>query len=88
MRLAVRERGGEVHIELAGVEGRQQRIAGALARLLEDCGGGTGVGPMRMRSGPNELHIRLRPLGDASVQPAAVYRCLREALVRDVSVAA
>jgi hypothetical protein len=76
-----------VDIELSGVEGRQQRIVGALARLHEGCGGGSSVAPMRMRSGPDVLHIRLRPLAGAVVEANAVYRCLRDALVRDFTAA-
>ena len=84
MRMQVHASGDEVHIELTGVAGRQQRVLQALTALnpyqLEDA---TTLDPadVSVRAGSNDMHIRLRGREGRRHDARAVYRGLRRALI-------
>jgi hypothetical protein len=94
MQLRVHEQDNEVHIELRGVAGRQERVLFALMKCHQgisdlpapsDAQRGAAVS---VRSGSNQMHIRLR--GDEMLQfdPVAIYRCLRRLLVEEHAIQA
>lgn len=84
MRMQVRASGDEVHIELTGVAGRQQRVLQALSAYhpdTEDSAVPLDPAEVSVRAGTNEMHIRLRAHNGRSHDARAIYRCLRRALV-------
>ncbi len=85
MMLRVRERGDEVHIDVDGVAGRQQRVLQALTECQRLTYGSQSTSTLPLdvsvRSGANTMRIRLKGKNGLRFEPSAVYRCLREALV-------
>lgn len=84
MLMRVREHGDDVLVELTGVAGRQQRVLQALyecrrtvCRVAADDGSASQVS---VRSGANDMHIRLKAGNGARFEANAIYRCLRHAL--------
>jgi hypothetical protein len=91
MRLRVRELGDEVHVEVDGVAGRQQRVLAALNECQRLAGGSAATpvppGDVAIRSGADRMRIRLKGRDGLNFEAEAIYRCLREALVERRSVA-
>ncbi|MCS7101712.1 MAG: hypothetical protein NZL99_08465 [Burkholderiaceae bacterium] len=86
MLMRVRERGDEVYIELTGVAGRQQQVLLALnecQRVACACGGAPSLAgaDIQVRAGANDMRIRLRSRAGLRFEAAAIYRCLRHALI-------
>ena len=85
MKLRVRERGDEVHVEVDGVAGRQQRVLEALTECRRRAGGEcrlqSGMSDVAIRAGTDSMRIRFKGRAGLSFEAAVVYQCLREALV-------
>jgi hypothetical protein len=86
MQMRVREQGDEVHIELTGVAGRQQRVLQALNECQRSaCGCGEdqslGRAEINVRAGANDMRIRLKGKDGLRFEAVAIYRCLRHALI-------
>jgi hypothetical protein len=86
MQLRVCERGDEVHVELHGVAGRQQRILVALNECQRQACGCHEDQPLAraevsVRAGANDMRIRLKGRDGLRFEAAAIYRCLRHALI-------
>jgi len=86
MRMRVREQGDEVHIELTGIAGRQQRVLQALnecQRAACGCNEETlaGRAEINVRAGANDMRIRVKGRDGVRFEAAAIYRCLRHALI-------
>jgi hypothetical protein len=87
MQMRVREQGDEVHIELTGVAGRQQRVLQALNECQRNaCGCADDEPPfsraeINVRAGANDMRIRLKSSNGLRFEAAAIYRCLRHALI-------
>jgi hypothetical protein len=84
MRMRVRESGDEVHIELSGIAGRQQRVL----QVLSDCcldpsaAAHSPQDPLvRVRAGTDAMRIRIRPKPGRRTDAATLYQCLRTALL-------
>lgn len=91
MRMRVHEHGDEVHVELNGVAGRQQRVLQAINACQRDaCGCGSddealARAQVSVRAGSKDMWIKLRGRDGLRYDAAAVYRCLRQALVERVA---
>lgn len=88
MRMRVCEMGDEVHIELAGVAGRQQRVLQAInecQRCACSCPEDRPVAraDISVRSGANDMRIKLKGRDGHRFEAEAIYRCLRHALVEE-----
>jgi hypothetical protein len=86
MQMRVREQGDEVHIELIGVAGRQHSVLQALndcQRTRDPAGGDAGLAPsdIRLRVGTNDMRIQLKGRNGQRFEAAAIYQCLRRALI-------
>lgn len=84
MLMRVREQGDEVHIELTGVAGRQQRVLKALTECRRDAGGADrplDPAEVLVRAGANDMHIRLKGRNGFRFEATTIYRCLRRALI-------
>ncbi len=86
MLMRVREQGDEVHIELTGIAGRQQRVLQALnecQRTACACKEDRELGraEINVRAGANDMRIRLRGRDGLRFEAATIYRCLRHALI-------
>jgi len=87
MQMRVREQGDEVHIELIGVAGRQQRVLQALNECQRSaCGCSSDDQPLNraeinVRAGANDMRIRLKGKDGLRFEAVAIYRCLRHALI-------
>lgn len=84
MLMRVRERGDEVHIELTGVAGRQQRVLKALTECRRDASGTEQPldrADVSVRAGANDMHIRLKGRDGLRFEAMTIYRCLRQALI-------
>ncbi len=86
MQMRVREQGDEVHIELTGIAGRQQRVLQALTACQRAACGCTddaqmGRAEINVRAGANDMRIRVRGRDGLRFEATAIYRCLRHALV-------
>lgn len=82
--LRVREQGNEVHVDVDGVAGHQQRVLLALSECQRQVAGGSSVfalGDVSIRAGASRMRIRMKASGEAPLQASAIYRCLRDALV-------
>ena len=99
MRMQVRASGDEVHIELTGVAGRQQRVLHALATMntfpptdqdQAHTTEGAAIDPadVSVRAGSNDMRICLRGREGRRHDPQAVYRGLRRALIECAAPAA
>lgn len=82
MRLRVSEHGGEVHVDVDGVAGRQQRVLLALTECQRlACGPNASfLGDVSIRAGADRMHIRLKGREGLRLEALAVYQCLRAAL--------
>ena len=82
MLMRVRENGDRVLIELTGIAGRQQSVLRALSdcRQCSDDEGHVADAEVLVRSNANDMRISLRARPGLRVEPARIYRCLREAL--------
>lgn len=82
MRLRVREQGDEVHVDVDGVAGRQQRVIMALTECQRLAGtpNTSLLGDVSIRAGADRMRIRLKGRDGLRVEALAVYRCLRDAL--------
>jgi hypothetical protein len=84
MLMRVSERGDEVHVELTGVAGRQQRVLQALnecQRLASGDQQTTGSNSqVSVRAGSNDMRICLKAGNGMRFEASAIYRCLRHAL--------
>lgn len=94
MQLRVSERGDEVHIELHGVAGRQQRVLEALTECQRSacrCHEGEArplaQAEVTVRAGANDMRIRLKGRDGLRFEAASVYRCLRHALIETPAAA-
>ena len=91
MRLRVREQGDEVHVEVDGIAGRQQRVLVALTECQRRAGAPlatrSSLGDVAIRAGTDRMRIRLKGRDGLNFEAAAIYRCLREALVEHASAA-
>lgn len=84
MRLRVRERGEEVHVDVDGVAGRQQRVLQALneCQHLASCNPLTStLGDLSIRAGADRMRIRIKARDGLHLEAASIYRCLRNALI-------
>jgi hypothetical protein len=86
MQMRVREQGDEVHIELIGVAGRQHRVLQALNECQRSACGCSDEQAMtgaeiNVRAGANDMRIRLKGRNGMRFEAAAIYRCLRHALI-------
>lgn len=86
MLMRVRERGDEVHIELTGVAGRQQRVLQALNECQRAACHCAAEHPLaradiNVRAGANDMRIRLRGRDGLRFEATVIYRCLRHALI-------
>ena len=90
MRMRVHEHGNEVHVELHGVAGRQQRILQAINVCQRDACGCDGSRiddaalnrtEVSVRAGSKDMWIKLRGRDGLRYDAAMVYRCLRQALI-------
>jgi hypothetical protein len=86
MQMRVREQGDEVLIELTGIAGRQQRVLQALTECQRNACGCRqdalrGRAEINVRSGANDMRIRVKGHDGLRFEAAAIYRCLRHALV-------
>jgi hypothetical protein len=91
MLMRVREQGDEVHIELTGVAGRQQRVLQALNECQRTACGCTDDRPLgraeiNVRAGANDMRIRVKGHDGLRFEAAAIYRCLRHALIEQPQV--
>jgi hypothetical protein len=84
MLMRVSEHGDEVHVELTGVAGRQQRVLQALNECQRVALGDrptTGSSTqVSVRAGANDMRIRLKAGNGVHFEATAIYRCLRHAL--------
>ena len=84
MLMRVSEHGDEVHVELTGVAGRQQRVLQALNECQRVAAGDRPVAAanahVSVRAGSNDMHIRLKAGNGIRFEATAIYRCLRHAL--------
>lgn len=86
MLMRVREQGDEVHIELTGIAGRQQRVLQALNECQRTACGCKedqllGRAEINVRAGANDMRIRVKGRDGLRFEAAAIYRCLRHALI-------
>jgi len=83
MKLRVRERGDEVHVDVDGVAGRQQCVLQALTECRRMTGNpsASAMSDVIIRAGADRMRIRLRGRDGLRFEAQAIYRCLREALV-------
>lgn len=86
MQMRVREQGDEVLIELTGIAGRQQRVLQALNECQRTACGCKedallGRAEINVRAGANDMRIRVKGRDGLRFEAAAIYRCLRHALV-------
>jgi hypothetical protein len=86
MQIRVREEGDEVHIELTGVAGRQQRVLQAINECQRNACGcpeerPLGRAEISVRAGANDMRIRLKGKDGLRFEAASIYRCLRHALI-------
>jgi hypothetical protein len=84
MLMRVHERGDEVHIELSGVAGRQQRVLKALTECRRDASAANQPldrADVSVRAGSNDMHIRLKGRNGVRFEAMTIYRCLRQALL-------
>ncbi len=93
MRLQVRELGDEVHIEVTGVAGRQERVLQALTECQRGLcavphGEALPSGDVSVRAGSNEMRIRLKGRSGLHYEALSIYRCLRRALVEQPALPA
>jgi len=85
MMLRVRERGDEVHIEVNGLAGRQQRVLQAVTECRLRAGGARDLesapADVNVRAGADMMRIRLKGREGLRFEASAIYQCLREVLV-------
>ena len=86
MKMHVHEQGDEVHVELSGIAGRQQRVLEALTecqQLVCDCPDGAPVAKasVSVRAGSNDMRIKLKGQNGFRCEASVIYRCLRHALI-------
>jgi len=84
MRLRVREQGGEVHVDVDGVAGRQQRVLQALSECQRRAAAGampSATSDVNIRAGADRMRIRMKGGGGLPFEAEAIYQCLREALL-------
>ncbi len=84
MRLRVRAQGDEVHVDVDGVAGRQQRVLQALTECQRRATGGalpSEASDVSIRAGADRMRIRMKGRGGVSLEAEAIYQCLREALL-------
>jgi hypothetical protein len=87
MQMRVREQGDEVHIELTGIAGRQQRVLQALNECQRAACGCSdedtiaGRTEINVRAGANDMRIRVKGRDGLKFEAAAIYQCLRHALI-------
>jgi hypothetical protein len=84
MQLRVRNQGDEVHVDVDGVAGRQQRVLQALneCQRLASCSPLTSaLGDLSIRAGADRMRIRIRARDGLCLEASAIYRCLRDALI-------
>ncbi len=86
MRMQVREQGDEVHIELTGIAGRQQRVLQALNECQRNaCGRDderlTQRAEISVRAGANDMRIRVKGRDGLRFEATTIYQCLRYALI-------
>lgn len=86
MRMQVREQGDEVHIELTGIAGRQQRVLQALNECQRTACGCpeerlSSRAEISVRAGANDMRIRVKGRDGLRFEATTIYRCLRYALI-------
>ncbi len=83
MRLRVREQGDEVHVDVDGVAGRQQRVLQALSECQRRAAGSqvSALSDVKIRAGANRMRIRMKGRDGLRLEASAIYQCLREALL-------
>lgn len=83
MLMRVRERGDEVHVELSGLAGRQQRVLQALSDCRRDALGNDSTdlaSAVSVRASYDDMRICLKGRGGLRFEASTIYRCLRQAL--------
>lgn len=83
MKLRVIEQGDEVHVDVDGVAGRQQRVLLALTECQRRAGHPlpSALSDVTIRAGADMMRIRLKGRDGLRFEAAAIYQCLREALL-------
>ncbi len=83
MKLRVREQGDEVHVDVDGVAGRQQRVLQALAECQRLTGNPptSAMSDVSIRASADRMRIRLKGREGLRYEAEAIYQCLREALI-------
>ena len=84
MRLRVRAQGDEVHVDVDGVAGRQQRVLQALTECQRRAKAGalhSQASDVNIRAGADRMRIRMKGRAGLSLEAEAIYQCLREALL-------
>lgn len=85
MKLRVREEGDDIHIDVEGVAGRQQRVLQALTECQRRMHGtgpaSTALAGIRVRAGASTLRIRIAGRHGFRFEAATLYQCLRKALL-------
>jgi len=82
MLMRVSERGDEVHVELTGVAGRQQRVLQALNECQSFAANpvSRATGRVTVRARAGDMRIRLKGENGVRFEALAIYGCLRRAL--------
>lgn len=84
MRLRVRAQGDEVHVDVDGIAGRQQRVLQALTECQRRAAAGampSATSDVNIRASADRMRIRMKGRGGVSLEAEAIYQCLREALL-------
>jgi hypothetical protein len=85
MMLRVREKGDDIHIDVDGVAGRQQRVLQALSECQRRVFGADDspavLAGINVRAGANMMRIRLTGHDGRRFEATAIYQCLRDALL-------
>lgn len=85
MMLRVREQGDELHIEVDGLAGRQQRVLQALTECRRRTYGASelpaAMSGISVRAGADMMRIRLKSRAGLPLEATAIYQCLRQALL-------
>lgn len=83
MRMRVSEEGDRVLVELTGVAGRQQSVLRALSacREPEACQPALAAAEVSVRATGSDMRITLRARAGERIEPASLYRCLRDGLL-------
>jgi hypothetical protein len=89
MMLRVRQRGDEIHIDVDGVAGRQQRVLLALNECQRRVSAlrevPSALADVNVRAGANMMRIRLKGREGLPLEATTIYQYLRESLLASLS---